>query len=197
MSRGGILASKYIKMRERRGRLECGQGNVYNDCPRNLNRVRRETRTSVGEGQWTDGRISRLEDPVGLKDYWNQGSWESAGNIGSDGQSEILESESYRRLEIISNIKTRLSPSEWVTSRIEITERNHWTKRSENLEESRQWTNTLVSYWCHLQTTANLVALKNVDLLSYRFRGWAMAPHSSTLAWKVPWSLEGCSPWSR
>ena len=26
----------------------------------------------------------------------------------------------------------------------------------------------------------------------------AMAPHSSTLAWKIPWrSLEGCSPWGR
>ena len=27
----------------------------------------------------------------------------------------------------------------------------------------------------------------------------AMAPHSSTLAWKIPWTegLEGCSPWSR
>ena len=23
----------------------------------------------------------------------------------------------------------------------------------------------------------------------------AMAPHSSTLAWKTPWSLVGCSPW--
>ena len=26
----------------------------------------------------------------------------------------------------------------------------------------------------------------------------AMAPHSSTLAWKIPWrSLVGCSPWGR
>ena len=24
-----------------------------------------------------------------------------------------------------------------------------------------------------------------------------MAPHSSTLAWKIPWSLVGCSPWGR
>ena len=23
----------------------------------------------------------------------------------------------------------------------------------------------------------------------------AMAPHPSTLAWKIPWSLVGCSPW--
>ena len=25
----------------------------------------------------------------------------------------------------------------------------------------------------------------------------AMAPHSSTLAWKFPWSLVGSSPWGR
>jgi len=25
----------------------------------------------------------------------------------------------------------------------------------------------------------------------------AMAPHCSTLAWKIPWSLMGCSPWGR
>ena len=24
-----------------------------------------------------------------------------------------------------------------------------------------------------------------------------MAPHSSALAWKIPWSLVGCSPWGR
>ena len=25
----------------------------------------------------------------------------------------------------------------------------------------------------------------------------AMATHSSSLAWKIPWSLVGCSPWGR
>lgn len=49
---------------------------------------------------------------MGLKDYWNQSATESAEKIGSRGQSEILESESYRRLAIISNIKSRLSPSD-------------------------------------------------------------------------------------
>lgn len=50
-SRGGILASKQFRGREKPGSLVRGQGNVYNDCPRNLNRVRREMRTSKGAVQ--------------------------------------------------------------------------------------------------------------------------------------------------
>ena len=38
-------------------------------------------------------------------------------------------------------------------------------------------------------------------MLNYtQFSKKAMAPHSSTLAWKIPWierSLVGCSPWGR
>ena len=29
------------------------------------------------------------------------------------------------------------------------------------------------------------------------YKDKAMVPHSSTLAWKIPWSLVGCSPWGR
>ena len=42
-------------------------------------------------------------------------------------------------------------------------------------------------------TTRDITLLTNVHLEK------AMAPHSSTLAWKIPWteSLVGCSPWGR
>lgn len=95
VNRGGILASRRVTVSEGQGSLECGQGHVYSDCPRNLNPVgRREIRTLGGEGQRTGGRISGQEEPAGLKDSWNPGSRDGNRKIGSDGQSELLESES-------------------------------------------------------------------------------------------------------
>lgn len=51
--------------------------------------------------------MSGWEDPAGLKDSWNSGSRDSDRKIGSGGQSEILESESYRGLAVIGNTKSR------------------------------------------------------------------------------------------
>ena len=36
-------------------------------------------------------------------------------------------------------------------------------------------------------------------ILIENFHTCLMAPHSSTLAWKIPWTAElvGCSPWGR
>lgn len=45
---------------------------------------------------------------MGLKGCWNEGSGERAGEIGSGGQSESLESESDSGLAAISNIQSRL-----------------------------------------------------------------------------------------
>ena len=38
-----------------------------------------------------------------------------------------------------------------------------------------------------------------IALISRASKEKAMAPHSSTLAWKIPWTegLVGCSPWGR
>ena len=40
---------------------------------------------------------------------------------------------------------------------------------------------------------------RTIALISHASTEKAMAPHSSTLAWKIPWTEElvGCSPWGR
>ena len=53
-------------------------------------------------------------------------------------------------------------------------------------------------FWCSQVLDLSLLPLAFSLILTVALEK-AMAPHSSTLAWKIPWTegLVGCSPWGR
>ena len=59
----------------------------------------------------------------------------------------------------------------------------------------------MLRHCLHLATSShrllNMLDIQHVSLMAQQVREKAMAPHSSTLAWKIPWTEEpvGCSPW--
>ena len=58
----------------------------------------------------------------------------------------------------------------------------------------RKWEN-VAKLWTVFNTFVEMIISKDLLLTPEK----AMAPHSSTFAWKIPWTEEpvGCSPWDR
>lgn len=79
-------------MSERPGRPEGGPGDAIE--------FRGDKDIGGEDGEQVAGAVDR--GAAGLKDDWDPGTRESAGEMGSGGQSESLESERSRGLAVIS-----------------------------------------------------------------------------------------------